>query len=196
MEIAAHTGDGGSRSHRRILDVILTPQIGPALVKITPPTYTGQKARERPYRFAALQVLEGSQIGFQLGSNRPLGAGKIQFESGSETPTLYPLLPAPEGPLDRAHADFTAGNSGRLSFFLVDTDGNTAVETPTASLTVTRDQPPAIAITVPEKDAMVVEGLAIPVTVDATDDYGLRSVRLHIGINDKLQGFGRLLSHH
>ena len=53
-------------------------------------------------------------------------------------------------------------NSGRLTFSLIDVAGNAAAETPTASLTVTRDQPPAIAITVPEKDALVVEGLTVP----------------------------------
>jgi hypothetical protein len=185
LELVAHTADGGSRSHRRLLDVILTPQIGPAMVRIAPPAYTGQKAREIPYRFTALQALEGSQVAFRLSSNRPLGAGKIQFEGGGEIPATFPLLPAAEGPADAAGGEFSASSSGRMTFFLVDADGNVAAESPTASLTVTRDLPPAIAITAPEKDALVVEGLAIPVKVDATDDYGLRSVRLHIGINDK-----------
>jgi len=185
LELFAHTADGGSRSHKRLLGLILTPQIGPAVLRITPPEYTGQKAREIPYRFTAVQALEGSRIDLQLGSNRPLGEGKILFESGSGAPSVFPLLPAAEGPPDAAHATFIAGASGRLTFSLVDVAGNAATETPSASLTVTRDLPPAIAITVPEKDAMVVEGLVIPVTVDATDDYGLRSVRLHIGINDQ-----------
>ncbi|MES2924869.1 MAG: DUF4175 family protein [Verrucomicrobiota bacterium] len=185
LEIVAHTGDGGSRSHRRMLGLVLTPQIGPAVVRIAPPAYTGQKAREIPYRFTALQVLEGTQVGFQLASNRPLGAGRILFEGGSDTPATFALQPAAEGPAETVHADFTAEHSGRMSFSLVDVAGNAATETPAASLTVTRDLPPAIAITVPEKDALVVDGLALPVMVDATDDYGLHSMRLHIGINDK-----------
>ena len=185
LELIAHTGDGASRSHRRVLGLVLTPQLGAAVVRIVPPTYTGQKAREVPYQFTALQVLEGSQLGFQVASNRPLGSGKISFENGSETPATFPLQPAAEGPAEKAHADFTADRSGRLSFTLVDVAGNAATVTPTASLTVTRDLPPAIAITVPEKDALVVAGLALAVTVDATDDYGLHSMRLHIGINDK-----------
>lgn len=185
LELVAHTGDGGSRSHRRVLELVLTPQIGPAVLRIAPPAYTGQKARDLPYRFTALQVLEGTQVGFRISSNRPLGAGKLLFEDGSGPPTTFPLQPAAEGPAETGHAEFSAAHSGRLMFSLVDVAGNAATETPTASLTVTRDLPPAIEITVPEKDALVVDGLALPVLVDATDDYGLHSMRLHIGINDK-----------
>jgi hypothetical protein len=185
LELTAHTADMGSRSHKRLLDLILIPQIGQAVVRITPPAYTGQPARENPYRFTALQILEGSEIHFQIKSNRPLGSGSVQFESGNEAATPLPLLPAPEGPGDVAHAEITALNSGRLTFNLIDVSGNAAAETPTASLTVTRDQAPVIAITVPEKDALVVEGLTVPIVVDATDDFGLHSMRLHIGINDK-----------
>ncbi len=187
LELTTHTADRGSRSHKRLLELILIPQIGPAVVRITPPAYTGQPVRETPYRFTALQILEGSEIHFKIKSNRPLGAGSVLFESGSEAATTLPLLPAPEGPGDVAHADVTALNSGRLSFNLIDVSGNHAAETPTATLTVTRDQAPVIAITVPEMDALVVEGLTIPIVVDATDDYGLRSMRLHIGINDKFE---------
>lgn len=185
LELVAHTGDGGSRSHRRVLQLVMTPQIGPTVVKITPPAYTGQKERVMPYRFTALQVLEGSQVGFQVGSNRPLGAGTVLFEGDAEAAEKIPLGPAAEGPADAAHAVFTAARSGRMTFSLVDVAGNAATEIPTASLTVTRDLPPAIEIAVPEKDALVVLGRVIPVAVDATDDYGLRSMRLHIGINDQ-----------
>lgn len=185
LELTAHTADHGSRSHKRLLELILIPQIGPAVVRITPPAYTGQAAREIPYRFTALQILEGSELHFRIKSNRPLGIGSVQFENGKEAATTLPLQPAPEGPDDVAHAEITTINSGRLTFSLIDVSGNAAAETPTASLTVTRDQPPAIAITVPEKDALVVEGMKVPIVVDAIDDYGLRTMRLHIGINDK-----------
>jgi hypothetical protein len=185
LDLTAHTADHGSRSHRRLLDLILIPQIGAASVRITPPAYTGQKPRETPYRFTALQVLEGSELHFEIRSNRPLGVGSILFENSAPTPATLALRPAPEGPGDTAHALLTARDSGRMSFNLIDIAGNAAEETPAASLTVTRDQPPAIAITAPEEDALVVEALKIPLVVDASDDYGLRTMRLHVGINDK-----------
>lgn len=185
LELTAHKADGSSRSLRRVLDVSLTPQLGNAFVRIDPPPYTGLPAREIPYRFTALQVLEGSRITFRVTSNRPLGNGSLRFEAEGQETTNTPLTPASDGPHDVAVAGIDAITSGRFSFLIVDAVGNSASETPTASLMITRDLAPAIAITVPEQDAMIVEGLEIPITVDATDDYGLRSVRLHIGVNDE-----------
>jgi hypothetical protein len=187
LELTAHKSDGSTRSHRRMLDVVLTPQIGTSVVGIEPPAYTGLPTREIPYRFTALQVLEGTRVVFRVASNRPLGMGSLMFECEGEETTSTPLAPLAEGPPDAAAAAFDAVKSGRFTFTIVDVEGNAASETPTASLTITRDLAPAVAITVPEQDAMIVEGLELPVIVDATDDYGLRSVRLHVGLNDKFQ---------
>jgi hypothetical protein len=187
LELTAHKADGSTRSHRRMLDVVLTPQIGTSVVRIEPPAYTGQPPREIPYRFTALQLLEGTRIIFRVASNRPPGNGSLMFECEGEETASTPLAPLAEGPPDAAVASFDAMKSGRFTFAIVDVDGNAANEKPSASLTITRDLAPAIAITVPEQDAMIVEGLALPVIVDATDDYGLRSVRLHIGLNDTFQ---------
>jgi len=185
LELTAHKSDDSARSHRRKLSVSLTPQIGASTVRVEPPAYTGQETRESPYRFSALQVLEGTRIIFRVTSNRPLGAGTLTFESEGVETTSTPLIPLTEGPENAAVAAFDAARSGRFTFSIVDVKGNTANVTPTASLTITRDLAPAIAITVPEQDAMIVEGLEVPIIVDATDDYGLRSVRLHIGVNEK-----------
>ncbi|MCW1923725.1 hypothetical protein OKA05_14255 [Luteolibacter arcticus] len=185
LEITAHTRGESSRSQRRRIDLILTPQIGPAMVTIAPPAYTGQPARELPFRFTGLQALEGTAITFRLSSNRPLGEGKVTLLTAPDKSADFPLLPAPEGPEESASASLTATASGRLSYFLVDIAGHAATEAPTSTLTVTRDLPPAITITTPERDAFVVENLKLPLVIDATDDYGLRSVRLHVGIDGK-----------
>ena len=187
LELTARTADGSTRSLHRLLNLVLTPQLGPAFVRLEPPAYTGLPARETPFRFSSLQALEGTRITFRLQSNRPLGTGSISFESEGSPVDKIPLGQASGGPAETAVASVTVARSGRFTFSLVDVAGNPAVQQPTASLTMTRDLPPAIAITSPEKDAMVVEGLSIPITVDAGDDYGLSAVRLHIGINDKFQ---------
>lgn len=187
LELTACTADRSTRSLHRVLNLVLTPQVGPAFVRLEPPAYTGLPAREMPYRFSALQALEGTRITFRLQSNRPLRAGSLGFESEGAAIETIPLAPITGGASDTAVASVAVNRSGRFTFSLVDIEGNPAIQQPTASLTMTRDLPPAIAITTPEKDAMVVEGLTIPINVDAGDDYGLAAVRLHIGINDKFQ---------
>lgn len=184
LTVTSHTGDGSARSHRRVLGLILTPGLERTTLTLTPPAYTGLPSREVPYRFSALQALEGTGITFRIESNRPLGTGKLDLDTGNGAPVTFPLAADPASP-KTVQAELTAQDSGRMTFQVIDVDGNAASETPAASLTVSRDQPPAIAVTVPDEDALVVDGLKVPVTVDATDDYGLTSMRLHIAINDE-----------
>jgi len=185
VELTAHTANRDTLSHRRQLDLILTPQIESARVRLIPPAYTGQPARELPYRFTALQALEGTEIEFSISSNRPLGAGSILLESGEAASPALPLAPPMAGPADTATGRISAQQSGRIVFNLVDVANNPAAQTPAAVLTVTRDLPPALAITTPDSDALVVTGLTVPVVVEASDDYGLSSLRLHVSVNDK-----------
>jgi len=183
LEVTAHTADGSSRSHRLPINLILTPQIGPATVRVIPPAYTGQKERLTSYRFTALQALEGTEISFHLGSNRPLGEGSMKVDTGAAEPVSIPLAPAPEDPENSATATLTASASARLSFHLTDAEGNAATAIPTSSITVTKDLPPAIVISAPDADSLIVDGFHIPIIVDASDDYGITSIRLHIGVN-------------
>ena len=184
MQRVAHTANHSARSHRSKLGIILTPQFGDVQITLTPPAYTGQNPRTMPYRFTALQVLEGTAIDLTITSNRPLGAGSMQLESSGNEPTQIPLAPATGKPENQAVTTLTATDSGRLTFFLVDATGNHSAENPTANLTVARDQPPAISITSPENDALIVEDFSVPIIIDATDDFGLQSMRLHIAVND------------
>lgn len=181
LELTGHTRDDGARSHRRNLDLILTPQIGKTAVTLSPPTYTGLSEKNLPWRFSALQALEGTEMTFRLSSNRPLGTGSITLDTG-EKPLRIPLVPDPADP-QTATAVFKAEKSGRMSFSLVDSEGNPATETPTASLTVTRDQPPAVSVNEPSEDALIVEDFTIDALARASDDYGLASVRLHVAVN-------------
>lgn len=185
LEITAHTADGASRSHRHRLQLILTPQIGAANVRIVPPAYTGEKERLINYRFTALQALEGTEISYQINSNRPLAEGSLEIDTGAEERTVIPLQPAAGESKNSAIAKLTAATSGKLFFHLRDTEGNAANEIPTASLTVTKDLPPSVVISAPDADSLVVEDLRVPVMVDATDDYGVTKIRLHIGLNDE-----------
>ncbi|MGJ8635188.1 MAG: hypothetical protein ACSHX7_14830, partial [Luteolibacter sp.] len=160
LTLTAHTADQNTRSHRCLLDLILTPQFQKTQVTITPPTYTGLPTSNNAYTFSSIQALEGTEITFQIDSNRPLGTGQIHLETTKEKSTIS-LTPS-ETSLKTATATLTAQDSARLTFSLIDTKGNKATETPTSSLTVTRDQPPAIAIAKPDDDALIVENFAIP----------------------------------
>jgi hypothetical protein len=178
--VVAHTKDRTSLSKQVRLGVVLTPQLEGALVQITPPAYTGLKAEEKPYAFKGLQALEGSEVRFRLQSNRPLRDGRLDVTCGDRPPQQVLLKKATE---NEVAGSFAASESGRLRFSLNDVAGLPSQSDWEGALTVTHDLPPEIAIADPARDAFVALDLKFEARIEASDDYGLRSVRIHRAVN-------------
>ena len=178
--VFAHTRDHVSLSKQVPIGVILTPQVEKAFVVVTPPAYTGLKAVEKPYAFNGVQALEGSEVRFRLQSNRPLREGRIEITTGDQPPQQVTMKKTAE---NEVSGSLVAATSGRLRFTVVDVDGLPSQGDCQGALTVTYDLPPEVRITEPEQDAFVAMDLKLQAHIAASDDYGLRSVRLHRGLN-------------
>lgn len=185
LTIFARSKNERSRSKRREISVELIPQLVGAELEIIPPDYTGLPPRKQKFRFAGLQALEGSTLDFTLRSNRPLGEGSLTAVTRGEEPVeeSVPLAPGPDSPPDAAEATLLVRESGQLSFHFKDVDGRSPHAIPTASLTVSRDLSPAIAITSPAGDSFIVEDHPLKFEVSASDDYGLRQIRTFLFVN-------------
>lgn len=178
--VVAHTKDRTSLSKQVRLGVVLTPQLERAFVQITPPAYTGLKPEETPYAFKGVQALEGSEVRFRLQSNRPLRDGRLDLSSGDQPPQRVLLKKATDNEVAGA---FAASESGRLRFSLNDVAGLPSQADWEGALTVTHDLPPEIAIVEPAHDAFVALDFKFQAHIEASDDYGLRSVRIHRAVN-------------
>jgi len=178
--VFARTRDPGCRSKQVHIGLVLTPQLEKAMVQVSPPAYTGLKPEEKPYAFKSVQVLEGTQVRFRFLSNRPLRNGVIEVISGDQPPQRVPMTPSAD---NEVSGSFIPADSGRLRFSLVDTDRLPSQGDWEGPLTVTHDLPPEVRITDPEKDAFIAADLKIEGHIEASDDYGLRSLRLHRGLN-------------
>jgi len=176
----AHTKDKSSRSKQTRIGVVLTPQLEKAFVRITPPAYTGLKPAENPYSMKPLQALAGSEVRFRLQSNRPLREGTIEVSTGGRTAERVLMKPLAE---NEVSGTLVATDSCRLGFTLVDADGLPSQEPWEGSLTVTHDLPPEVRIAQPEHDALVAIDFKLQAQIEASDDYGLQSIRLHCGVN-------------
>jgi hypothetical protein len=176
----AHLKNGETRSRQVRVGVVLTPQLDGAFVRIAAPPYTGIKAEEKPYAFKPAQALQGSQVHFRLVSNRPLKSGWIEFTGADQAPRRVPLSPIRE---HEVAGSFVAEDSGRLRFGLEDVNALPSQTNWEGSLTVTHDLPPEIRITEPEVDSLVAIDYRLEAHFEASDDYGLRLVRIQRGIN-------------
>jgi len=177
ITLFVHTKNGKSLSKKRHIKVGLIPKIEKAFLKITPPAYTGITAKEREFRFKEITALHGSKVEFRFQSNRPLASGVITPAQG----TALALTPSAE---NEVGGSITAEESTRLQFALVDPLGNTSQETAAAPLTVTFDLPPAISIESPAQDGFICDDFKIEARISASDDYGIRTIRIHRALNE------------
>jgi hypothetical protein len=178
--VFAHTKDNVSESKQVRIGVVLTPQLNLALVRITPPAYTGIPPQERPYAFKDVQALEGTEVKFRLQSNRPLREGTLELTLGDQPPQRVALKKSGD---KEVTGSFVAAESGRLRFSIMDTDGLPSQGDFQGPLTVTHDLPPSVQIVNPDHDSFVAMDFKLQAQIEASDDYGLREVRLHRGLN-------------
>lgn len=180
LVLCAHTKDRKSRSKLARVGLILAPQLDRAFVQITPPAYTGLRAEEKPYQFKGIQALAGSEVRFRLQSNRPLREGALEVMTGGTNPVRVVLAPTDT---NEVAGGFTLTESGRLRASLTDAAGIPSTETWESALTVTHDTGPEISIADPERDSFVAMDFKMNPRIEASDDYGVKSIRIHRALN-------------
>ncbi|HSI14080.1 MAG TPA: DUF4175 family protein [Chthoniobacter sp.] len=179
MVIFVHTRNQHAMSKQRRVGVVLTPRLEKATVKITPPAYTGLGTTERPFEFKVLKALEGSTIEFRFTSNRPLASGHITVTTDT---SVEPVTMTPSEERQVA-GKIEAKKPAQLKFSLLDRDGYASQESWEAALTVTHDLPPEVQVTNPPNDSFVAMDFKAEPAIEASDDYGLRTVRIHTAHN-------------
>jgi hypothetical protein len=127
-----------------------------------------------------MQALEGSEVRFRLQSNRPLREGSLDITAGDRPPQH--LVMKPSGGTE-VTGSFTATDSGRIRFTIVDASGLPSQGDAEGALTVTHDLPPEVHISNPQNDAAAAMDFQLKAEIDASDDYGLREIRFHRGLN-------------
>jgi hypothetical protein len=181
----AHTKDHVSESKQVRIGVTLTPQLEKVFMRIAPPAYTGIKPEEKPYAFKGAQALEGSEIKFRLQSNRPLREGFIELTAGDQAARRVALAKSGE---KEVAGSFLAADSGRMRFSVTDVAGLASQGDGEGALTVTHDLPPVVHLAQPESDSFVAMDFKLQAQIEASDDYGLREVRFHRGLNGVYSG--------
>ncbi|AHF94748.1 hypothetical protein OPIT5_25320 [Opitutaceae bacterium TAV5] len=197
LVLLAHDKRRLARSRERQVRVILTPRFDKAFLKITPPAYTGLKSRETPFAFKSTSALAGSELAFRIVSNRPLHHAAVgilrdtPLAPGAEaSPVENPEPEIENSPTLTLAAD---GNTAagslvldgdmRLRFRLYDIDGIPSDAQPEVIFNVTHDLPPQVRVVAPDRDGYVSIAYRLIAKFEAADDYGVRSLRIHRGLN-------------
>jgi hypothetical protein len=182
LTVFAHTKDRHSLSKQRRIGLVRTPKLEHAWVTIAPPAYTGLPPREQPLQFKNLKALQGSTLTFRLQSNRPLAEGGVDLETAPGEVQHRTLTASAE---HEVSGSITALHSGRLKFSVLDVEGHPSIETWELALTVTHDLPPEVEVRNPDGDSFVAMDFKVEPVVEASDDYGVKTLRIHLARNGK-----------
>lgn len=184
-----HARSGRSRSRYRQLDVQMTPQILPPVVRVTPPQYTGGGTYEGPIPSDGLNGLAGTVVQWRVQSNRPLSEGLVRLQYRDGPRHQVSLRPAEEtGSVEAGPATTVVGameltQPGRFEVSVVDTDGVESQQTIQGSIAILADQRPVIRIVSPRQRSLATPDISLPVSIAAEDDYGITSVSLYRSLN-------------
>lgn len=180
LELVVHSRTRSFVSHRRLARVLRTPRIEKGYLQIAPPAYTGLPTTERPFDFASASALQGSRVRFRLISNRPLREGTAEILREAPAPEKVPLTLLAS---NEVAGDFVLARSSRVRFQVTDVEGLVSEISPEGLLTVTYDLPPTVRLLEPNQDGFVAQDFVLKFRAEASDDYGIRTVRLHRGHN-------------
>ena len=181
--VVAHSRNRHSLSTQRFVSVVLTPRLEKATMKIMWPVHTGLPPEERAMPMGkSVKVLAESRIEVRLESNRPLRGGRVDLVKGPGEVESIALSPMAERAVS---GGFEVAEPGVLKFSLMDEAGNPSSEPAECSLQVVHDLPPELQVSNPSADAFVAMDFKIEPAFEASDDYGVRTLRIHQAINGK-----------
>ncbi len=164
-----------SRSAAVEVDVAPLPQMKGSTFEVTPPAYTGLRSYSQPGPPATLQVPEGSTVkaALQLSPDSP----KVSWHQEKETTDLNQASGGWE--ITRL---INASGSYEILVALPG-QGQPRVLTQ-GQLTAVPDHPPEVDFVTQDRNRAVNPGGVLPVTIRATDDYGVASVSLRLAPSD------------
>jgi len=139
------------------------------------PKYTGMKSETERQASGNIKALAGTQVTLNLAANNPIQTGQIIFSGG----TMQDLERT-------GKKSFTTGfkvtENGSYHFRLEDILGNVSLKI-SKSITAIYDQNPEIRITVPGRDTLITQNMLLPLRIIASDDYGLKNLKLFYHVN-------------
>ena len=171
---------GRSRSYT--IGIIYTPQIERVAMRLSPPLYTNLPPTEGPLPQGGISGLRGTQVSLTAHSNRPLSGGELRLSlvSGEKTVLNGKVSDANK---KSASWEFTIEQPGELSLSVKDERGERSAAEIKAPILVLKDERPLVRIIEPKPESFATPDIALPVVLEAEDDYGISTLSVFRSLN-------------
>jgi hypothetical protein len=172
-----------SRSSSVKVDVVPLPQLKGSAFQITPPAYTGVKPYGQPGPPETLEVPEGSTVKakLELSPQSP----KVVWKDGTNGTDAKETASTDMTQVNGGWEITRQVNASSAYQLLVTMPGLPEARTlAQGQITSVPDHPPEVDFVTQDRNRAVSPGGTLPVTIRATDDYGVASVTLQIAPGD------------
>lgn len=151
------------------------PAVGQIDLRYTYPDYTGVPARTEQ-NTGDIRGLKGSSVGLTISTTGTVQTAEMVFESGRRVQ----MNDVGNGQY-RAQMDLSEDDYYHVE--LLDAAGKANKFPVEYQIVVEEDQKPIVSITEPQRDVRVNAIEEVLIAASASDDYGVKDLRLHISIN-------------
>jgi hypothetical protein len=168
-----------TKSEWHELNISYAPSVESMTAKVALPKRPPRSKWIEPYTEQiennTLQVIQGSNVTLSVQATDKLS--KMTAIGPDGRPITRQLNGAKE-----LEFNFTAEKSGSVKFSLVGEQGLVNNNVPDLQVIVKTDEPPKFKLVSPDGDYLAANVASVPVTFEVSDDFGLRSVKLHLEI--------------
>ncbi len=171
--------EDGLKSGLFNVKVITLPSLRTLDVSLIPPGYTGLSTVRLERNIGDVAALPGTMVKIRGVANKPLARAALVFSYG-DTLALKVRGTSLSG-------SFALKRDGTYHVWLKDTSGYVNQSPIFYQLSLLRDYPPIVEITRPGEDVEMTLDDQLPLTIEARDDFGLKSLHLYYRIVRKIE---------
>lgn len=162
--------NGVSRTHRVI--VRRRPRVSSMCIRYSYPEYTGLSAEMVENDSGDITVLEGSRVWLEMTFNKTVPIVEVKFDK-----PMGATVERPSGQ-ESAVAAFRVVDDNRYSIVLYDGEGLFNDPRETYTIRCVKDKAPVVDVIEPGRDSDLPEDYVLPVSIKASDDFGLSRIGL------------------
>jgi len=188
-DLSFHIEGPRGRSPSYKVTVLNTPQITDVGVRVEYPAYTGMPSYEGHYDRlpgGGPSGVRGTKVTLRIGSNRPLSAGTLTLhKAGAEKePALQvPMTASPDGGPNSVAGTFQMDSDLQFSAEIRDIGGLACKQAFQGRCLLMPDQRPRVSIIEPRARSYATPDTALPLVIEAEDDFGIAELRLYRSLN-------------
>lgn len=158
------------------ITVVDDPAVKTITIRYHYPSYTHLSPETDSTSSGQVKAPAGTKVSLYLQTNVPIQSGQMIFGSGSS-------LNIQRIDSQNFLSSFTVSRNDTYHFLLKDMLGRLS-QPVSKSITVLPDLPPELKIVTPGQDTLLTQNMLLPLRFFASDDYGLRNLKLSYIIND------------